>query len=245
MSKANNKAKPKYIREEEVTREFLSINKELKLTDKQKQLVKQIEQDKIVIVTGPAGTSKTWVSCYSSIQLLKKNKISKIILCKPTVITSGSVDLGALPGSLDEKTDVFAESFYHNYGEIIPAHDLKMLKENKTIEFKPVQYQRGCTFNNALILVDEFQNFHINELMTIVTRMGRNTKIVFAGDIKQNDIAAKFVSVDALRMILKGLPGTSIFEFEKKDIMRDQLLIDIIDRYEQLENDGLLPQKKN
>jgi phosphate starvation-inducible PhoH-like protein len=240
-----NKAKPKYVREEEVTREFLSINKALKLTEKQKALIKQIVEDKIVIVTGPAGTSKTFVMCHAAAQLLKRSEINKIILCKPTVIVSGSVDLGALPGSLEEKTDVYAESFYSNFAEIIPGHDLKMLRDTKVIEFKPVQYQRGCTFNNALILVDEFQNFHINELMTIVTRMGRDTKIVFAGDIRQNDIPGKFVSVEALKKLLHGLPGTSSFEFERKDIMRDPLLIEIIDRFEQMENNGELPQKKN
>jgi phosphate starvation-inducible PhoH-like protein len=238
MSKANNKAKPKYIREEDVAREFLSINKELKLTDKQKQLVKQIEQDKIVTVTGPAGTSKTWVSCYSSIQLLKKNKISKIILCKPTVITSGSVDLGALPGELSDKIGPFAESFYQNFSEIIPAHDLKSLIESKAIEFVPVQFMRGYTFKkNTIVLVDEFQNFHFNELYTIVTRLGKDSKIVFAGDATQNDIKLKYLAVAKFQKLLEDLPGISNFEFDRSDNMRDPLLVEITDRYEKMNDD--------
>ena len=239
------KTKPKYIKEEELASQFLNFNKKIELTKKQSQLVTDIENNKITIVTGPAGTSKTFSLSYAAISLLKTKQVSKIILCKPTVIISGSVDLGALPGSLDEKTEVFAESFYNNFSQLISSNDLMFLKETKTLEFKPVQYMRGCTFDNSIVLIDEFQNFHINELITLLTRLGKNTKLVFAGDIRQNDIRTKFVAVKTLIKLVEGLKGVKLFEFEKKDIMRDSILIDIIDRFEQMQDEGELPDSKN
>ena len=237
--------KPKYIKEEEFLSQFLDFNKQIKLTEKQDKLVTEITQKKIVIVTGPAGTSKTFCLSYAAIQLLKTKQINKIILCKPTVIVSGSIDLGALPGSLEEKTDVFAESFLSNFSQLISTQDLKMLKETKVIEFKPVQYMRGGTFDNAIVLIDEIQNFHINELITLITRLGKNTKLVFAGDVRQNDIKTKFIAVKTLIKLVEGLTNVSLFEFEKKDIMRDPILIEIIDRFEKMQDEGDLPESKN
>jgi phosphate starvation-inducible protein PhoH and related proteins len=241
---AKNK-QAKYMKEEEFLSQFLDFNKQVILTEKQIQLVETIEKNKIIIVTGPAGTSKTFSLCYTAIKLLKAKKTGKIILCKPTVIISGSIDLGALPGTLEEKTDVFAESFYHNFNQLIPSQDLRMLKETKVIEFKPVQYMRGCTFDNAVVLIDEFQNFHINELVTIITRLGKNTKLVFAGDIRQNDIRTKFLAVKSLIQLVDGLKDVSLFEFERNDIMRDSILIEITDRFEKMQDEGNLPESKN
>jgi phosphate starvation-inducible PhoH-like protein len=240
-----NKPKPKYQREEIMFDDFVSFMPEIKLTEKQEKLIEIIKKNKITIITGCSGTSKTFSACYAAIQLLRKKVVKKIILCKPTVIVSGSVDLGALPGSMDEKTNVYAESFYQNFIEIVGMKDFKMLIESKVIEFKPVQYSRGLSFKNSIAIFDEIQNFHINELYTLVTRLGTNSKMIFAGDTLQNDIKSKFVALDTFKELLKGLKGVSLFEFERSDIMRDKILIEITDRYEKMLIDGILPDAKN
>lgn len=252
--KQSAKRVPKYMQDEideyinsknNITKdvnEFIKIKKlEFELTKKQKELIKLMQENKIITVTGPPGTSKTFVACYAAIQALLSDKCSKIVLSKPTEILSGTKDPGALPGSLDEKMSVYAESFFDAFDEILSIKDFKHLWAEKVVEFKPAQFLRGRTLKNSFIIVDEFQNFDIKALKSIVTRLGRNSTIVFMGDTKQNDINKKYVSVDTFNDIIKPIKGCAIFKFERSDIVREQILIDIVDRFEKFEDEGKLP----
>jgi phosphate starvation-inducible PhoH-like protein len=247
-NKSSSKKQPRYLSEEDnivdnYASTFLKF-KNVKLTPKQEELKDIIVNNKIVVATGPAGTSKTFTACYTALQLYNQNFCDKIILCKPTEIV-GDTGLGYLKGTLKEKIEVYEESFISNFAEIIDGKDLKMLRENLTIEFKPVQFVRGATFKNSVVIIDEFQSFDIKELMAIVTRLGnRNCKMIFAGDINQNDINRKYVALDIFKEILDGLPEVKTFEFDRKDIVRDPLLIAIVDRYEKMKEDGKIPQTK-
>lgn len=222
--------------------EFVAI-KDLafELTKKQKDLIKILHNNKIITVTGPPGTSKTFLACYAAIQAFKKGKCKKIILSKPTEILSGTKDPGALPGTLDEKMAVYAESFFDAFDEILEMKDFKSLWSNKTIEFKPAQFLRGRTIKDAFIIVDEFQNFDIKALKSIVTRLGRNSTMVFMGDTKQNDINKKYVAVDVFNEIIEPIKDCCTFKFDRSDIVRDKILIDIVDRFELFEEEGKLP----
>ncbi len=252
MTKRNNKRKPKYLDEQEdyvnlpvdnVYSGMLTF-KRVQLTSKQKEMSEVIKKNKITVSTGPAGTSKTFTACYTALQLYKDGFCDKIILCKPTEIV-GDTGLGYLKGTLKEKIEVYEESFISNFAEIIEGKDLRMLRENLTIEFKPVQFVRGATFKNAVVIIDEFQSFDIKELMAIVTRLGNNNcKMIFAGDISQNDINRKYVALEIFKEILEGLPEVGVFEFDRKDIVRDPLLIEIVDRYERMKSEGKIPQTK-
>jgi phosphate starvation-inducible PhoH-like protein len=194
--------------------------------------------NKIITVTGPPGTSKTFIACYTAIQLFMSGKCKKIILSKPTEILSGTKDPGALPGSLDEKMAVYAESFFDAFEEILDGKDFKHLWAEKVIEFKPAQFLRGRTLKDSFIIIDEFQNFDIKALKSIVTRLGRNSTIVFMGDTKQNDINKKYVAVDIFNEIITPIKGCATFKFERNDIVREQILIDIVDRFEKFEDEG-------
>jgi len=228
-------------KQEEIS-EFITIKKlEFQLTTKQKSLIKILGENKIITVTGPPGTSKTFVACYAAIQAFLAGKCKKIVLSKPTEILSGTKDPGALPGSLDEKMAVYAESFFDAFDEILSRKDFKHLWDEKIIEFKPAQFLRGRTIKDAFIIIDEFQNFDIKALKSIVTRLGRNSTMVFMGDTKQNDIGKKFVAVDTFNKIIQPIKGCAIFKFERADIVRDPMLIDIIDRFEEIEEKEGLP----
>lgn len=217
--------------------------KKIELTQKQLDLMTIIRDNKIIIATGPPGTSKTFSTCFTALLELKKMNYERIILTKPTEIVGGR-DLGFLPGSISEKIAVYMNSFISIFSEMLPGAKLKEFIDEKIIEFEPVQYIRGRTYSNCIVIVDEFQSFDISTLMAIVTRLGKNSKMIFIGDAKQNDIDKRYVAVDIFKQIIKGVANTGIFEFTREDIVRDKILIEIIDNYERLESQGFLTKTK-
>ncbi len=242
-----SKKTPKYIIEElqGENAQFVEFKK-VTLSLKQKELIDLISRNKIVVATGPAGTAKTFCASYAALKLFASDFCEKIIITKPTEIV-GSSALGFLPGSLDEKLAVYTDSFTDVFSDIIERDSLKMMVENKEIEYKPVQFVRGKTFKNTVVIIDEFQSFDIKELMAIVTRFGKpNCKMIFVGDINQNDIDKRYLAVNQFKEILDGIKDCATFEFERKDIVRDEILIQITDRYDQLKEQGKLAlNKKN
>ena len=241
---AKGKRTPKYI-EDEVDG-FIDF-KDVKLTPKQKQLEELIYKNKIIVATGPPGTSKTFCAAYAALKLFSKgNDYNKIIITKPTEII-GTTALGFTPGSLEEKLAVYMENFNDVFEDIIEYSTLNQMITAKDIQFKAPQFVRGRTFKNAIVIVDEFQSFDIHALRSLVTRIGKaHTKIIFVGDIKQNDIAKRYVAVNIFKEVLAGLPGVALFEFDKSDNMRDPLVSMIEERFDKLEIEGkLTPTKKN
>lgn len=226
-----------------VINEFIKLKDlDFELTNKQKHLVRILKSNSIITVVGPPGTSKTFISCYAAIQEFLKGKYDKIILCKPTEVLSGTKDPGALPGTLDEKMAVYAESFFDAFEEFLDAKDFKHLWDSRAIEFKPAQFLRGRSIKNAFIIIDEFQNFDSKALKSIVTRKGRGSTIVFMGDTRQNDINKKHVAVDVFNQLIEEMgEGCAAFKFERADIVRDPLLIKLMDKWEEYEDKGKWP----
>lgn len=249
MSRKRNKKLSKQEQEEldmylekEKNSDMNPINiKQITLTPKQLSLMDTIRKNKITVVTGPAGTSKTFSSCFTALIELRKLNYKKIIITKPTEIVGGT-NLGFLPGTLEEKIKVYMQSFISIFSKMLTGEQLKAFMDEKIIEFVPAQFVRGDTFDDSIIIIDEFQSFDISTLMAIVTRLGKNSKMIFVGDAKQNDINKKYVAVDTFKHILDGVEDTDTFEFNREDIVRDKILIDIIDNYERLEAQNSLPQ---
>jgi phosphate starvation-inducible PhoH-like protein len=216
------------------------------LTKNQKKVLDVIKNNRIITITGDPGTSKTFISCLSAINhyIDGENTIDKIIISKPTDVISGTGELGFLPGTLEDKIRVYAESFFDAFDDILQTKDFKHLWESRLIKFEPAQFLRGRTFKNSFIIIDEFQNFDIKSLKTIVTRISTGSKMVFLGDTRQNDINKKYVAVDVFKEILEGVEGCANFQFDRKDIVREKILIDIVDRFDEFENSGRLPQTK-
>lgn len=226
-----------------VIEEFIKLKElDFELTNKQKHLVRILKTNSIITIVGPPGTSKTFIACYAAIQEFLKGKYDKIILCKPTEVLSGTKDPGALPGTLDEKMSVYAESFFDAFEEFLENKNFKHLWDTKAIEFKPAQFLRGRSIKNAFIIIDEFQNFDSKALKSIVTRKGRNSTIVFMGDTRQNDIKKNHVAVDVFNQLINEMgEGCATFKFEKEDIVRDPLLIKLMDLWEKYEDEDKWP----
>jgi len=209
------------------------------LTEHQVKLFKTIRNNTITFVQGPAGTAKTFTACYTALWLLTEKKIDKIILVKP-IQESGSEKLGFLPGDKDDKVEPYLESFYNNFEKIIGKSAINFMLDTGEIEFKPLAYMRGATFDNAMIFIDEAQNMDYKAITLAITRLGFESKMVIAGDISQYDIKKNSVAMPTFIKLIEDIEGVANFTFTKEDIMRNKMLIEITDRYEKWKYDNNL-----
>jgi phosphate starvation-inducible PhoH-like protein len=208
----------------------------IQLSIKQNELYTTIRNNTLTTVQGPAGTSKTFTACYTALRLLADKKVERIILTKP--IQESGEQLGFLPGNVEEKVEPFMRSYFSNFEKIISRQSLSFMKTNNEIIVEPLAYMRGTTYDGAIILLDEAQNATIKQIMLWITRLGKESKAVLMGDISQYDIKkqdSKFI--DFIQMV-NGVEGIANFSFTKEDIVRNKILIEIVDRYEKLKNEN-------
>ena len=191
-----------------------------------------IDNSSVVFVTGSAGTGKTYLATAYAVNLLKKNKITKLIITRPAV--EAGEKLGFLPGDLKEKVDPYLIPIYDALNSFLGKENVEKLVEKGVIEIAPLAYMRGRTLDNAFIILDEAQNTTTNQMKMFITRLGFKSKMVITGDITQIDLPqhAKSGLVEATE-ILKGIDGISHIHFTKHDVMRHPLVSKIIERYEE------------
>lgn len=206
------------------------VQPSVQLRKTQNDYVQTVLENDITFCYGPAGTSKTFTACYIALELLKKKEITKIILCKP--IQEAGEKLGFLPGTIDEKVDPYMKSYKSNIEKIIGWNRTEELFSAGVIEFQPLAYMRGDTYDNSLMILDEAQNADFRQLMLFITRMGKSTKVIVAGDVSQHDIAKNKVSLPSFIEMLKGIKGIGTHIFTDKDIVRAKILQDVVKRYD-------------
>ena len=165
------------------------IKKPFYLNSNHQEFFNSIKHDdtNMAFVAGPAGSAKSYIAVLAGLELLKEKKITSIIYIR-SVIESASRSIGALPGEIDDKFSPYAIPLIEKITEITDASTCNNLKTNEIIRAVPVNFVRGLTFNDALVIVDEAQNLQKSELVTILTRFGKNTKYVICGDLNQSDI---------------------------------------------------------
>ena len=148
---------------------------------------------KIVGVTGPAGAGKTFLSIAWAVEQLMKTKETRIIFTKPTVTVGGAAFFGAVPGDVEDKFGIFLESYQNSIDKVLGDSDktktmIQTWIDKEVISFKPIQFSRGCNWDNAILIADECQNMTWHEIKTILSRLGENSKAVLLGDLKQKDV---------------------------------------------------------
>lgn len=186
-----------------------------------------IRHNDIVFGVGSAGTGKTYVAASYAASELFHRKVDKIILTRPNVETGRS--LGFLPGTLEEKYAPYLDPFDSVFTRALGKGFYEYALKTKTIEPRPLGFMRGATFDNAIVLVDEAQNATVTEMKMILSRIGKNTKMIFSGDSEQSDIEDSGLD-DAVDR-LEGIPGIEIIRFLDEDIVRSKLCKQIIMAY--------------
>ena len=204
------------------------------LRESQKKYVNCVLDNDITFCHGPAGKSKTFTACYIALKLLAEKKIKTLILCKP--IQEAGEKLGFLPGDVHEKIDPYMESYVSNMQKIIGPETTQKLIDAEIIQFKPLAFMRGDTYDNALMILDEAQNSHWKQLILFITRMGKNSKVIVTGDIHQYDIAKDKVSFYKFINLFKHIDGITEHEFTEKDIVRSKILQKVVKVYENWKN---------
>lgn len=156
-------------------------------TQKQKVALAYLRSGKsITILRGSAGTGKSMVAVYHAATQLKAKKVDKIYLIRPAVSTGKS--LGALPGTLEEKlAPYFAQTVSHFHTFMGKAHTDYCLRTG-IIEMRAVEYLRGASLENCIVIFEESQNFSWEDWKMVITRLGENAQFIFTGDEQQNDL---------------------------------------------------------
>lgn len=206
--------------------------KHIKFTHSQLQFFKTIQSNFLTVCTGPAGTAKTFISCYAALDGIEKKTYKKIILARPAV-ESGE-NLGFLPGTVEEKIAPYMKGYLSNMGKIIRPEAVKLLLMKDTISMEPLAFMRSETYDDTILILDEAQNADLRQIMLVVTRMGNNSKIIICGDVTQWDIEKR--KKDLLIFsdrIINDIDFCSHFQFTREDIVRNPMLVRITDKYEQ------------
>lgn len=223
--------------------EFKQLNQKIRFKDRKFKFTEnQIEflktalndETKLMFLAGPAGTSKTYMAVYSALQSVISSDLEKGILYIRSIAESSQRSLGSLPGSIDEKFGVFAGPFYDKLDEMLHAHDIKFLREKRQFECMPVNFVRGANWNDTIVIIDEAQNFTHSELMTVLTRIGENSKIIICGDMMQSDIKnGGFSNIfDAFDDEESKQHGIHCTRFGNEDIKRSEILKFIVKKLE-------------
>ncbi|MFH1778896.1 MAG: PhoH family protein [Candidatus Omnitrophota bacterium] len=202
-------------------------------TSGQKIYVDAIRRYDIVFGIGPAGTGKTYLAMAMAINSLKEGHVSRIILTRPAIEAGES--LGYLPGDIYEKISPYLRPLYDALYEMMDIDRVQRFLDRGVIEVAPLAYMRGRTLNDAFIILDEAQNATAEQMKMFLTRLGFDSKTVITGDITQSDLpGGKAAGLLQVQEILKDTEGIKFIYFSGEDIVRHELVQDIIKAYEKL-----------
>ena len=193
-----------------------------------------MRHNEIVFATGVAGTGKTYLAVAYAVNMLKSERVEKIILTRPAVEAGES--LGFLPGDMKEKVDPYLRPLYDALNEMLGLETVEKYVEKQVIEIAPLAFMRGRTLNDAVVILDEAQNATCAQMKMFLTRMGKNCKMVVTGDVTQIDLIKKKDSgLMQACTILDHIDGISIIHLENSDVVRNPLVQKIIERYAKVE----------
>lgn len=210
----------------------------LKLKKIQEPIQKFINKNNVSIITGDAGTGKSFISLHTAITHLtdKHGKYEKVVLCKPIVEVGRS--LGLLPGDVSEKVEVHAQSLYDIINELLPRGENKAVEVlKKKIAFEPVNFVRGKTFKFTVIILTEAQNLTLHELVSLTTRLDSTSKLIIEGDLNQSDIGRKSGFKDFIE-ITENIKGMNKIHLGDEHQTRNKMIIELTKSYQKFLEKG-------
>lgn len=191
-------------------------------------------QKHIVFAVGPAGTGKTLLAMMAGIQALREGRVKRLILTRPAVGVEGESH-GFLPGDLTSKMMPWTQPLMDILRECYDTSQIEQMILSQIIELAPLAYMRGRTFKNCWIVLDEAQNTSINQMKTILTRLGDGSKLIVTGDLDQMD--RPFVKDNGLRDFISRLQDDEKMigriEFKKQHVERHPIVARVLELYEQ------------
>ena len=197
---------------------------------KQKEYVRALKSNQIVISLGPAGTGKTYLAVAVALTMLLEKKVERIILSRPAV--EAGERLGFLPGDMKEKIDPYLRPVYDSLNDLFDYDKIQKKIESGEIEIAPLAFMRGRTLKNSFAILDEAQNATETQIKMFLTRIGENSKLVVNGDPTQIDLPNKNHSgLIKSQKILKEIKEISIVNFDHNDVIRHPLVTKIVEAY--------------
>ena len=217
-----------YVFQKSKLKNPLNIRKRTDLTDNQKKLIDLIlnKESKIIFVSGPAGTSKTFCAIQSALQLLSDKKVSDLIYIR-SLVESADRSMGFLKGSEEEKLHPYMMPLMDKMEELLPKNEVDLLLKEQRVTGLYVVFLRGQNLAARFVLVDESQNFTFNEIFTTITRLGQFSKMVLAGDESQADIGSKSGFNKMINIFddeESRQHGIHHFKFTEADIVRSEIV---------------------
>lgn len=203
-------------------------------TANQRKLVEEIDKNDMVFAVGPAGTGKSYTAVALAVRALKNKEVRRIILTRPAV--EAGENLGFLPGDLKEKLDPYLQPLYDALRDMIPSEKLNEMMDGGIIQIAPLAFMRGRTLDKAFVILDEAQNATQSQFKMFLTRMGKSAKFIINGDPTQIDLPKNQPSglMQSLS-VLQGIKGISFVQFDENDVIRHQLVKEIIMAYSKSE----------
>jgi len=203
---------------------------------KQKEYVRALKTNQIIMSLGPAGTGKTYLAVAVALSMLLEKKVERIILSRPAV--EAGERLGFLPGDMKEKIDPYLRPLYDSLHDMFDYDKIQRKMETGEIEIAPLAFMRGRTLKNCFAILDEAQNATQTQIKMFLTRIGENSKLVVNGDPSQIDLPNKSQSgLVQSKNILKGIKEISIINFDHNDVIRHPLVTKIVEAYKKNTND--------
>jgi phosphate starvation-inducible PhoH-like protein len=197
----------------------------------QRWYIEAIRHHDIVFAIGPAGTGKTYLAMAMAVSALLKHEVNRIILTRPAV--EAGEKLGFLPGTLYDKINPYLRPLYDALYDMIDLERVTHLIEMGTIEIAPLAFMRGRTLNDSFIVLDEAQNTTSEQMKMFLTRLGFGSKTVITGDITQVDLpTGRLSGLIEVQRILKGIEGIRFAYLGEEDVVRHELVQQIVRAYE-------------
>jgi phosphate starvation-inducible PhoH-like protein len=181
---------------------------------------------KMVFVDGSAGTAKTYIAVLAGLTLLQTKQVKQIVYIR-SIVESATKSIGALPGEVDEKFKPWSLPMLDKLHELVTPTVASSLIEEGLIKCIPVNFVRGLTFHDSLVIIDEAQNLTKSEIVTILTRFGHNSRYVVIGDTQQSDIGNKSGFPDIVRCFddeESQENNIHVCKFGENEIVRSQIL---------------------
>lgn len=182
-----------------------------------------------LMLHGYAGTGKTFLSSYLALRDVLENDLYKRLVIIRSVVPSR--DMGFLPGTEKQKAEVYEQPYQEICDDLFGRGDgWRILKMKKLVEFTTTSFLRGTTFNDSIIIVDECNNMNFQEIDTIMTRIGQNSRIIFCGDYRQSDLHKPHdkTGIKELMAITQRMPSFDHIEFNVEDIVRSGVVKEYI-----------------